>query len=145
GLSPLQQAREPARPVAPHGVHQDLQAGILDGAQVQQAMDLLDVGEAASANRAIQSNFRIGITGPVTFKNAPGLQMVAAALPLNSLLVETDSPFLTPQPHRGKRNEPAYVHLVLEKLAQLHDQPATVAAQTTTQNAERLFHWQAIV
>ncbi|HEX7974812.1 MAG TPA: TatD family hydrolase, partial [Anaerolineales bacterium] len=48
-------------------------------------------GEAASANRAIQSNFQIGITGPVTFKNAPGLQMVAAALPLNSLLVETDS------------------------------------------------------
>lgn len=101
-------------------------------------------GDAPAAHRAIASNFRIGITGPVTFKNAPGLQMVAAALPLDSLLVETDAPFLTPAPHRGQRNEPAFVLLVLEKIAQLRAVPVEQAAQATTQNAERLFHWRVI-
>ena len=62
--------------------------------------------------------FYIGISGPVTFKKAERLREVAAAVPLDRLLVETDCPYLTPEPHRGKRNEPAYVRYVAQTIAQ---------------------------
>ncbi|HEX6305138.1 MAG TPA: TatD family hydrolase [Anaerolineales bacterium] len=94
-----------------------------------------------SALRAIELNFYIGITGPVTFRNAPDLQNVVAALPLDRLIVETDAPFLAPHPYRGKRNEPAYVRLIADKIAQLHKENFEAVAQTTSQNARRLFDW----
>lgn len=94
-----------------------------------------------SALRALELNFYIGITGPVTFRNAPDLQNVVAALPLDRLIVETDAPFLAPHPYRGKRNEPAYVRLIADKIAQLHNENFEAVAQTTSQNAQRLFDW----
>ena len=97
-----------------------------------------------SAFDAIHMNFMIGITGPVTFLNAPELQRLVAALPLERVLTETDAPFLTPHPHRGERNEPAYVRLVAEKIAQLHNLPPDVVADITAENAGRLFHWRVI-
>ena len=93
------------------------------------------------ALRGIEYNFRIGFTGPVTFRNAPDLQRVAANLPPDHLLIETDAPFLTPHPHRGKRNEPAYVRLVAEKLAELKEIPFESVASQTSANAARLFNW----
>jgi TatD DNase family protein len=78
----------------------------------------------------------------VTFRNAPDLQKLVSDLPLEKVLVETDAPFLTPHPHRGKRNEPAYVRLVAEKIAELHDLPFEIVANITSENAERLFRWQ---
>lgn len=93
------------------------------------------------ARQAILLNFFIGFTGPVTFRNAPDLQRVVAALPLDHLLVETDAPFLTPHPHRGKRNEPAYVRLVVEKMAELQQENFAKIADQTTANAKRLFDW----
>jgi TatD DNase family protein len=67
---------------------------------------------------------------------------VAASVPLGSLLAETDAPFLTPHPHRGRRNEPAYVGYVVKKIAQIHAVADEAAEKITSSNAERLFLWQ---
>ncbi|MGH2542991.1 MAG: TatD family hydrolase, partial [Ardenticatenaceae bacterium] len=74
-----------------------------------------------------------------TFKNARDLQEVVAAIPLERLLVETDAPFLAPHPHRGRRNEPAYVYHVAAKVAELHGTTLEAVAEQTTRNATRLF------
>jgi TatD DNase family protein len=94
-----------------------------------------------TARQAIAIGFKIGFTGPVTFRNAQDLQQTAAALPVDCLLTETDAPFLTPHPHRGRRNEPAFVQFVLEKLAALHHLPAARMQETISANAASLFHW----
>jgi TatD DNase family protein len=96
-------------------------------------------GDKAMAQTAIEHNFYIGITGPVTFKNAPELQALVTELPLDHLLIETDSPFLTPHPHRGQRNEPARVALVAEKIAELQGIAVEAVAATTTANVRDLF------
>ena len=93
------------------------------------------------AQEVIAHNFYVGFTGPITFRNALELQRVAASLPLEHILVETDAPFLTPHPYRGRRNEPAYVRLVVEKIAELHQIEFTQAASITSANASRLFQW----
>ncbi len=93
------------------------------------------------AEQAIAANFYIGFTGPITFKNAKDLQAIAKDLPLDRILVETDSPFLSPHPERGQRNEPAKVKLVAEKLAELKGLLFEEVAITTTANAKRLFHF----
>lgn len=83
----------------------------------------------------------IGITGPVTFKNAEALRQVVAGLPLDKLLVETDAPFLSPHPRRGQRNEPAHVRYVVEKIAELHNCSPQAVAEQTAENARHLFQW----
>jgi TatD DNase family protein len=93
------------------------------------------------ARAAMEMDFFIGFTGPVTFRNAPDLQRLAAALPDEHILVETDAPFLSPHPYRGKRNEPAMVRLVAAKVAELTDRPYQSIASITTANASRLFKW----
>jgi TatD DNase family protein len=96
-------------------------------------------GDRAMAERAIDLGFYISISGPVTYKNARRLPGVVAALPLDRLLVETDCPFLAPHPHRGERNEPAYVRLVAERVAALRGMALDDLASATTANARRLF------
>ena len=91
------------------------------------------------ADRALAIGFYLGFTGPVTFKNADELRQVAARVPLDRILVETDGPFLTPAPHRGKRNEPAYIPHIVERLAALHNLPLDEMGAHTTENAKRLF------
>ena len=81
----------------------------------------------------------ISLAGPVTFRNAARLLEVAKDLPLERLLVETDCPYLAPHPHRGKRNEPQYVSLVLAAIAQLRGIAVDVVANQTSQNAKILF------
>ena len=98
-------------------------------------------GDEAEARRLIELGFYIGITGPVTYKNASGLQQLVTRLPLKRILIETDSPFLTPHPFRGKRNEPAYVLKVAEKISDLRQLPLETVASQTSQNAGRLFGW----
>lgn len=98
-------------------------------------------GDRQMAEKAIAANFFIGLTGPLTFKNTNTLQELVTDLPLQSLLVETDSPFLSPHPERGKRNEPAKVRLVAEKLATLKDMPYEQVETVITSNAERLFRF----
>jgi TatD DNase family protein len=98
-------------------------------------------GTEAEAEAGLEANFCIVITGPVTFKNARDWQGVVARLPLESLLMETDAPYLTPHPHRGKRNEPAYVKLVAEKVAELKGVSLDEAARVTGASAARVFGW----
>lgn len=98
-------------------------------------------GNLEQARTAWEHNFCIGITGPVTFKNADELRGVVADMPVDALLVETDAPFLTPHPHRGKRNEPAYVRFVVTKIAELQAVTSDQIAEATTSNANRLFKW----
>lgn len=93
------------------------------------------------AEQAIVINFLLGITGPVTFRSAGELRQVVAFVPLNKLLIETDSPFLTPHPFRGRRNEPAHVRWVAEKIADIQGVPVDEAKSIIYKNAERLFHW----
>lgn len=92
-----------------------------------------------TAENAIEMNFYIGISGPVTFNNAPHRKSITSALPLDRLLLETDAPFLAPHPHRGKRNEPAYIPIIAEEIARLHNTPLEVVAETTYTNAMNLF------
>ena len=92
-----------------------------------------------TADHALALGFYLGFTGPITFKNADGLRRVAASVPLDHILVETDGPFLTPVPYRGKRNEPAFVPHIVARLATLHKVSIEAAAQTTTENATHLF------
>lgn len=96
-------------------------------------------GTRGQAQIYLDRGFYLGLDGPVTFPNARELQALAAQLPLDRLLVETDCPYLTPHPHRGKRNEPGYVHLVAEKIAELQGKPLEEVARVTTANAEQLF------
>ncbi|MBY7141596.1 TatD family hydrolase [Virgibacillus sp. NKC19-3] len=87
----------------------------------------------------LDMNFYISLGGPVTFKNATMPKEVAASVPLDRLLVETDAPFLAPHPNRGKRNEPAYVKLVAEKIAELREMAFEEISEITTENAFTLF------
>lgn len=91
------------------------------------------------AEELLSFGFYLGFTGPVTFKKANNLRRVPAKMPLDRMLVETDAPFLAPQPHRGRRNEPAYVRHVVEQLAELRDKSVEEMAAITTANALRLF------
>ncbi|MBT3314357.1 MAG: TatD family hydrolase [Anaerolineae bacterium] len=98
-------------------------------------------GTGEIAKKAIALGFMIGVTGPITFKKMSQRREMIASLPLESLLIETDAPFLSPQPKRGKRNEPAYVRFVAEKIAEIHGKSTREIAEITTANATRLFNW----
>lgn len=91
------------------------------------------------AQRAMDHGFYVSFSGIVTFKKSDALREAAAGVPLDCLMVETDAPFLAPQGHRGKRNEPAWVTRVGETLARLHDVPIETLAQRTTANARRCY------
>ncbi len=96
-------------------------------------------GDRAMADEAISLGFWLGIGGPLTFKNARRLPEMIPHLPVDRLLIETDAPYLAPHPHRGKRNEPAFVFLVLQRLAELLELPVRTVAQATTAAACDLF------
>lgn len=98
-------------------------------------------GSRETAERGIALNFYIGVTGPITFKNAARKREIVAALPLDRLLIETDAPFLAPAPHRGKRNEPAFVGHIADKIAEIHSKRPEETAAVTSANAARLFAW----
>jgi TatD DNase family protein len=91
------------------------------------------------AQAAIEMGFYISFSGIVTFKSAKDLQAVAKALPLERILIETDSPYLAPVPYRGKMNEPGFVPHVAEFLATLKDVPLREVADRTTENFFKLF------
>jgi len=102
-------------------------------------------GNIAFAKELITLNFRIGIPGTVTFQNSQELQSVVRNIPIENLLVETDSPFLTPHPFRGKRNEPANVRIVAEKISELRSEPLEKVIRVTTAGADKLFRWRKIL
>ncbi|MEO8346580.1 MAG: TatD family hydrolase [Betaproteobacteria bacterium] len=91
------------------------------------------------AQGALDLGFHISFSGIVTFKNAVALKDVARRVPLDRMLIETDSPYLAPMPHRGKRNQPAWVRYVGEAVAQLREVPVGDIARATSDNFFRLF------
>ena len=91
------------------------------------------------AAAALDEGFHISISGIVTFKNAAILKDVACRVPLDRLLIETDSPYLAPAPYRGKRNQPAYVTRVADEIGRLRGVPVAAIAQATSANFFRLF------
>jgi TatD DNase family protein len=96
-------------------------------------------GDYQMATECIEMGFNISIPGTVTFKNTGGFQEIIKRLPLESLLIETDAPFLAPVPFRGKRNEPSYVRYTAEKVAEVKKVSFERVAEVTTENALRVF------
>ncbi|MDD5109797.1 MAG: TatD family hydrolase [Patescibacteria group bacterium] len=97
-------------------------------------------GNREEAKAFLELGFFIGITGIVTFRNARTLQaMVSADIPLERLLIETDAPYLAPDPHRGQRNQPQYVEYVARKIAELKELSYEEVAVATTANARRFY------
>ena len=96
-------------------------------------------GDLAMAQEAIELGYYISFAGNLTFQNARQLHEIAAVVPLERVVIETDAPYLAPMPNRGKRNEPAYVARVAEKIAQLKNLPLDVVQETTTRNSVRQF------
>ncbi|ALS75532.1 hydrolase TatD [Planococcus rifietoensis] len=96
-------------------------------------------GSVETAQESIKMNFMISLGGPVTFKNAKKPKEVAAEIPLEHLMIETDAPYLAPHPYRGKRNEPSYMPLVAEEIARLKELPVETVAEATTENAKRFY------
>jgi TatD DNase family protein len=98
-------------------------------------------GGPAEAKRALDAGAVLSFAGVVTFRNAGDLREAARITPLDRIVVETDSPFLTPVPHRGRPNEPGYVSYVAEAIATVKGVPVDEVARATGENAARLFGW----
>lgn len=96
-------------------------------------------GDYQAACAYLDLGFYLSFTGIITFKNAHALREVVGKVPLERMFVETDSPYLTPVPHRGKRNEPAYVRFVAETIAQVKGATPDEVAEATTANVRSLF------
>ncbi len=95
-------------------------------------------GNVKQAEQAIKLGFKLGIGGVVTYKNS-GLAEVVKQTDIKHILLETDAPYLTPAPHRGKRNEPSYLHYIAEKIAEIKQMTKEEVAEATTANAKELF------
>lgn len=97
-------------------------------------------GDARMAAECLDLGFYISVTGNVTFKKSEQLRHVVRETPIERLLIETDAPYLTPEPHRGKRNEPAYVVFTARKIAEIKQIPTEEVGRITTENAKRVFN-----
>ncbi len=97
-------------------------------------------GSVEFAKECIKEGWYLGIGGVVTFKNAIKMKEVARAVPLEQILLETDAPYLTPVPYRGKENQPAYVKFVAEEIARIRNTTFEEIDEITTQNAKRVFN-----
>lgn len=137
----LDVARQTGKPIIIHDrdAHGDLLAIVKKEAKGLTGVFHCFSGSMEMAQEVIKLGFFVSIAGPVTFTNAVKLKEIARELPLEVLLVETDCPYLTPQPHRGKRNEPAYVRLVAEEVARQRNMEITLLAAAATTNTQRLF------
>lgn len=138
----IQVARELAMPIIIHDreAHQDA----VDIVKEEKASQVGGVFHAFSgswemAQEVLKENFYIAVGGTVTFKNAKKVIKVVENVPLDRLLIETDCPYLTPHPYRGKRNEPAYVKLVAEKIAEIKGITWEEVAEQTKNNGKNLF------
>jgi TatD DNase family protein len=96
-------------------------------------------GNYNAACAYLELGFYLSFTGIITFKNAEPLRDVVRKVPLENMFVETDSPYLTPVPHRGKRNEPAYVRFVAETIARVKGVELAEVARVTSANVKKLF------
>jgi len=135
-------ARETGLPIVVH--ERDAAQDVADLLRAEGARKLRGVihcftGDYEAACAYLDLGFYISFTGIITFKNADALRDVVRKVPLERMLVETDSPYLTPVPHRGRRNEPAYVRYVGETIASVKGLSLEEVARGTTQNVRELF------
>jgi TatD DNase family protein len=96
-------------------------------------------GTQEEANEILELGFYIGVDGPITFKNAKDAKDIAMYVPIERLLIETDGPYLSPEPYRGRRNQPVNLKYILKTLAQLKNMSEADVDQITTENAKKLF------
>ena len=136
----LRLAQELNLPVIVHDrdAHQDTIDTLKEFPQVKGVMHCFS-GSAEFALECVKIGYYIALGGPVTFKNAKKPKEVAASVPLEKLLLETDSPYLAPHPFRGKQNTPAKIKLVAEQIADIKGISFEALAKATSQNAENLF------
>lgn len=144
-IAQLALARSLGKPVVIHHreAHDDLLAILRDDVSAHGPLHgVLHAfnGGPDFASDLLATGLLLGIGGPVTFKNATDLHAAVRAAPLDRIVIETDSPYLAPHPHRGRRNESAYVALVAERIAALKGVDVRVVADATTRTAEALFH-----
>lgn len=137
----LDVARQTGKPIIIHDrdAHADILAIVKNEGKGLAGVFHCFSGSVEMMREVLKLGFYVSIAGPVTFPKSVKLKEVAAAVPLDRLLVETDCPYLTPHPHRGKRNEPAFVRLVAEEVAQLRNMELEALAEATTNNVKRLF------
>ena len=137
----LDLARELDLPVIVH--NRDAHADVLeilrrDGAGTRGVMHSFS-GDLDFATACIEMGYMVSLSGPVSFKKASDKHLIARSVPIEHLLVETDCPFLTPEPYRGRRNEPLFVMYTARAIAQLRETSYEEIARVTTDNARRLF------
>ena len=135
-------ARELSLPVIVH--HREAESDLVKVLEVEMVSEIGGIlhsftSDLATAERALEMGFLISFSGILTFNNAAPLREVARRLPLDRLLVESDCPYLAPVPHRGKRNEPAFVRDTLRCLAEVKGLPAEEVEQATDANFRRFF------
>lgn len=138
----IQLARELALPIIIHDrdAHEDtLKIVTLENARDVGGVFHCYAGSVEMAREVLDNNFYISLGGVVTFKNAKKAVEVVKFAPLDRLLIETDSPYLTPEPYRGKRNDSGYVRLVAEKIAEIKGIPFEEVARITLENGKKLF------
>lgn len=133
-------ARELALPVIIHDreAHADTLAIVREFPGVTGVFHCFS-GSPEMARELLKMGWYLGFDGPVTYKNARRAPEVAAVTPLDRMLIETDSPYMTPVPYRGRRNDSGYVHLVAEKLAEWKGVTPEEMARVTTENGKHLF------
>ena len=136
----LELARELSMPVVVH--EREAHADAME--LVREFLDVTGVfhcysGSLEQAKELVKRGWYIGFTGVVTFKNARKAVEVAEWLPLERILIETDCPYMAPEPHRGRRNDSRFVPLVAKKIAEIKGLPEETVEQATTENAKRLF------
>jgi TatD DNase family protein len=138
----IQFARELGLPIVVHDreAHQET-LEILKSEKAEEDGGIIHCfsGGYQMAKACIEMGFFISIPGSITFKNAERVQEVVKQIPLDSLLIETDAPFLTPVPFRGKRNEPSYVRYTAQKVAEIKKVSLEKVAELTTENALRVY------
>jgi TatD DNase family protein len=138
----IHMAREVGLPIVVH--ERDAAEDAIELLRLEGAGELRGVihcftGNHDSARAYLDLGFYLSFTGIVTFKNADALREVVRDVPLDRVLIETDSPYLTPVPHRGRRNEPAYVRFVAESIAKIKGLPLSEVARVTMENTRSLF------
>ncbi|KOP70361.1 TatD family hydrolase [Cytobacillus solani] len=138
----IQLAKKVKLPIVIH--NRDATADIVEILKEEEAREVGGImhcfsGSPETAKECVEMNFYISLGGPVTFKNAKKPKEVAEAIPLEKLLIETDCPYLAPHPYRGKRNEPSYVKLVAEQIAEIKGISFEEVAEATTANAKKIF------
>ena len=140
-IQQLDLARQLALPVCIHNreAHGDtLEIIKKEGKGIQGVMHCFS-GSMEMARELVKMGWYIGVDGPLTFKNAAKLPEIIKEIPLEYILAETDCPYMAPTPMRGKRNEPAYVKYVVEKIAEFRNESFEKIAMQTTRNAKNLY------